>query len=191
MSIILPSVKESENLLRRYITDSRILKHCQATQQKALVITNLISPKITVDLNLVEISALLHDIGRAYCHDITHGYVGGQLLKQYRFPVKVIKIVERHVLGGFTAKEAYQVGLPKRSFVPRSWEEKIVCVADKLGLYMWNEIGQPQKWLSKMDARFSKLRERYEFIEPYRISIQRARKFAQILATIALTTFKG
>ncbi|MFW9830305.1 MAG: HDIG domain-containing metalloprotein [Candidatus Thorarchaeota archaeon] len=163
------------------------MKHCQATEAKALEIAKLVSQKFAVDLNLIHLGALLHDIGRASCHDVTHGYVGGQLLKQNGYPLALVKIVERHVLGGFTAKQAYQVGLPKRTFVPSSWEEKIVCVADKLGLYRWSEIDQPNKWLTKMDARIANLQKRYDLRAPFKASIERARRFTKTLANIALS----
>ncbi|MDO8124781.1 MAG: HDIG domain-containing protein [Candidatus Hermodarchaeota archaeon] len=179
------SLKQAHIFLKQHIHESNIIRHSEATKQKAVQIAHLIAPKESVNIQLIELGALLHDIGRTRTHDITHGYVGGQLLHQNGYPSSVVKIVERHVLGGFTPQEAPLVGLPKRDFVPHSWEEIIVCVADKLGSYEWNGINQPQKWLSKMDARFAQLKKRYDISAPYRASMQRARNFVRILVNLA------
>jgi len=185
MSIVLPSLDKSRQLLNTTLLDSQILKHCEATLQKALRIAEFVTPEISLNMQLIEIGALLHDIGRAHVHDLTHGYVGGQILRKHEYPANVILIVERHVLGGFTAIEAEKVGLPKREFVPQTWEEKIVCVADKLGVFEWDGINQPQHWLSQVNNRFARLVQRYGSSEPFLTSIQRARKFTDELVTHA------
>jgi uncharacterized protein len=182
------TLQKAQALLGQYIEDDEIQKHCEATQRKALLIAQQLSMKVTVNFDLVKIGALLHDIGRARTHDVTHGFVGGQILELYDYSPAIVKIVERHVLGGFSADEAVLVGLPERSFVPETWEEKIVCVADKLGIYDWDGIGQPQNWLDKMEDRFLELRKRYEVREPYLSSMERAKHFAA--AMIRLTRLK-
>jgi uncharacterized protein len=187
MTVPIPTFQKAQALLRQYIEDDEIQKHCEATQRKSLQIARLLSVKITVNLEQVGVGALLHDIGRARTHDVSHGYVGGQILELYEYPPAIVKIVERHVLGGFTADEAVLVGLPERNFVPESWEEKIVCVADKLGIYDWEGITQPESWLEKMEDRFSELRKRYGMSEPYLRSMERAKHFATaMLRLIAL-----
>jgi uncharacterized protein (TIGR00295 family) len=170
------------------LLDPQILKHCEATRQKALKIAKLVISKIPLNLQLLEIGALLHDIGRVQVHDVKHGYVGGQILREHKFPVSVVLIVERHVLGGFTPVEAEKVGLPKREFIPQTWEEKIVCVADKLGVFEWNGIHQPKLWPCKVNKRFAELTRRYGNAEPFLVSMQRARLFTEEL--VSLTTTK-
>jgi uncharacterized protein len=181
MTLILPSLNQTYRVLERYITDSRILKHCKATQEKAIHIARKVSKTLNVNVNLVSVGALLHDIGRARVHDITHGFVGGQILQSEGFPMQVVRVVERHVLGGFTSAEAKYIGLPTRSFLPSTWEEKIVCVADKLGLYQWNDIDFPEKWLGELRMRFSKLRRIYGGGEPFESSMLRAEKYVKAL----------
>ncbi len=139
-------------------------------------------------MQLLEVGALLHDIGRAQVHDVTHGYVGGQILRKNKYPISIVLIVERHVLGGFSPDEAEKVGLPKREFVPQTWEEKIVCVADKLGVFECESIHQPQQWLSEVNKRFAGLTQRYGSMEPYLGSMQRARQFTEELVNLAITT---
>jgi len=85
-----------------------------------------------VDVGLVEIGALLHDVGRAKTHSLAHGVIGGRMVRRMGFGEEVARIVERHVVSGLTAKEAKRMGLPARNYVPETLEEKIVCYADKL-----------------------------------------------------------
>jgi uncharacterized protein (TIGR00295 family) len=136
-------------------------------------------------MNLLELGALLHDIGRSRVHDITHGFVGGQILLEHGYPTSIVLIVERHVLGGFRAVEAQSLGLPKRDFLPQSWEEKIVCVADKLGVFEYDEIEHPRKWLLKVNSRFAKLTKRYGVADPYQASMERARGYTVELSSLA------
>jgi uncharacterized protein len=41
------------------------------------------------------------------------------------------RIAETHSLGGFTEQESATLNLPPRDYMPRTVEEKIVCLADK------------------------------------------------------------
>jgi uncharacterized protein len=187
MSIDLPSLDASQQLLNMTLLDSQILAHCEATRQKARKIADFVASRIPLNMQLLEIGALVHDIGRAQVQDVTHGYVGGQILRKKKYPNCIVLIVERHVLGGFTPVEAETVGLPKREFIPQTWEEKIVCVADKLGVFEWDGIHQPQHWLSEVNKRFDGLTQRYGSTEPFLVSMQRARQFTEELVNLAMT----
>jgi uncharacterized protein len=188
MSTALPTLKDARKLLYEVITDPQIQRHSEATRVKAVQIASMITTRIQCNIQLIGLGGLLHDIGRAKRHDATHGYVGGQLLLKHHYPNDVRKIVEKHVLGGFTQFEAESLGLPKRDYIPQTWEEKIVCVADKLGVYEWNRINQPQDWLTKVNKRFSKLTQRYGTKEPYQSSMERARQYTQELTVHALAS---
>ena len=86
----------------------------------------------SVDLELVEIGALLHDIGRSKTHTVHHAIVGAKIAEQRGLPEPIVKIIERHVGGGITAQEAEKLGWPVKDYIPETLEEKIVCYADKL-----------------------------------------------------------
>jgi uncharacterized protein len=187
MSIAFPSLQNAKHLLNETLSDASIQRHCEATRVKAVQIAALLSQKIQCNQQLVEIGALLHDIGRSQVHDVTHGYVGGQILQSRNYPRGIIKIVEKHVLGGFSEVEAEMIGLPKRDFIPQTWEEKIVCVADKLGVFFWDGIVQPQQWITKVNNRFVRLTKRYGRAEPFQTSMQRARHFTEELMGLALS----
>ena len=85
-----------------------------------------------VNVQLVEIGALLHDIGRARTHSVHHAVAGAEIGKQLGLPEQVIRIIKRHVGGGITQKEARKLGWPKDIYTPETLEEKIVSYADKL-----------------------------------------------------------
>jgi len=86
-----------------------------------------------VDLQLVEIGALLHDIGRAKTHSVHHAIVGSDIAKKSGLPSSVISIIRRHVGGGIIKKEAEELGWPRdEDYVPVTLEEKLVSYADKL-----------------------------------------------------------
>ena len=44
----------------------------------------------------------------------------------------MLNIIERHIGAGITESEAEKLGLPKKSYVPETIEEKIVAHADNL-----------------------------------------------------------
>jgi uncharacterized protein len=86
-----------------------------------------------VDLQLVEIGALLHDIGRAKIHSVHHAIAGSEMAKKSGLPSSVISIIRRHVGGGIIKKEAEELGWPRdEDYVPVTLEEKLVSYADNL-----------------------------------------------------------
>jgi uncharacterized protein len=85
-----------------------------------------------VNVQLVEIGALLHDIGRARTHSVHHAVAGAEIARQLGLPEQVIRIIKRHVGGGITQKEARKLGWPKDTYTPETLEEKVVSYADKL-----------------------------------------------------------
>jgi uncharacterized protein len=113
MAGLLPRRKSALSLLEYHISDKHIIKHCKATQYKAVYIAQMVSTHLSIDTALVSIGALLHDIGRAQIHDVTHGLIGGQILLEEGYSNQLVRVVECHVLGGFTASEASLIGLPR------------------------------------------------------------------------------
>ena len=87
---------------------------------------------LEVDVDLVRVGALLHDIGRAKTHGVDHGIVGAQIARELKLPDGIVAIIERHVGSGITKMEAERLGWSVKSYVPESLEERIVAYADKL-----------------------------------------------------------
>ena len=133
MSEKLPSEEQALQLLYESGCLRNVISHCEAVAELAVEIAEACRKKgLDVDVDLVEIGALLHDIGRSKTHTVHHAVIGAQIAKEFGLPEPVISIIKRHVGGGITAKEARKLGWPKDIYVPQTLEEKIVSYADKL-----------------------------------------------------------
>ncbi|MFX1567976.1 MAG: HDIG domain-containing metalloprotein [Promethearchaeota archaeon] len=127
---ILPDREFALDLLRILKIPLSVRRHSEKVADKALEIASKIK-KAKVDLDLIEIGALLHDIGRTKTHDFKHALIGGKILRQRGFSEKLARICETHILGGLDKDDAKDVGLPEKDYLPETLEEKIICLADK------------------------------------------------------------
>ena len=116
-------------LLRKENTPENVIDHCKAVCKKAMKIASNFD---NADRDLIRKGALLHDIGRSRTHGITHAIEGVEIARGYGYPQEVLNIIERHIGAGITEDEAVKLGLPKKSYVPQTLEEKIVAHADNL-----------------------------------------------------------
>lgn len=169
LSHILPDRDYAFNLLRELRLPYAIRRHSIRVTEKALEIANKIK-KVKVDRNLIEIGALLHDIGRSKTHGFDHALMGGKILRERGFPEELIRICETHILGGLDKEDAQFVGLPVRDYTPQTLEEKIICLADKLlagyrpvslnkRFAIWFEKYGKTKILIKAKKRVEKIQE--------------------------------
>lgn len=113
-------MKEIE-ILKKAGCSERVIEHCVAVCKKAVEIASKIDG---VDLELVRIGALLHDIGRSKTHGVEHGVVGGKIARELGFSDKIVRIIERHVGAGIPKEEAIKLGLPPKDYIPETLEEK-------------------------------------------------------------------
>ncbi|MFX0021722.1 MAG: HDIG domain-containing metalloprotein [Candidatus Hermodarchaeota archaeon] len=127
---ILPDREFALDLLKKLKIPLSVRRHSEKVAEKALEIAQKIK-KANVDMNLIEIGALLHDIGRTQTHGFKHALIGGKILKQRGFSNKLTRICETHILGGLDKEDAKKVGLPEENYLPLTLEEKIICLADK------------------------------------------------------------
>ena len=116
-------------LLKKENTPENVIDHCRAVYKKAMEIAANFD---NVDEDLIKKGALLHDIGRSKTHGIEHAIEGVKIAKKYGYSQDVLNIIERHIGAGITAEEARKLGLPEKSYVPQTLEEKIVAHADNL-----------------------------------------------------------
>lgn len=133
MSNPLPSREQAIRLLHKIGCSENVIRHCEAVSKLAKETAEICQKKgLEVNLELVEIGALLHDIGRSKTHSVHHAVDGAEIAKNTGLPNSVVAIIERHVGGGITAVEAAELGWPRGTYVPLTLEEKIVSYADKL-----------------------------------------------------------
>ncbi len=116
-------------LLEKENTPENVIDHCKAVCRKAMEIASNFD---NVDKDLIRKGALLHDIGRSRTHGLTHAIEGVEIAKKYGYSQDVLNIIERHIGAGITEDEAAKLGLPKKSYMPQTLEEKIVAHADNL-----------------------------------------------------------
>lgn len=116
-------------ILKQEETPENVIEHSKAVYKKAMVIAANFK---NADKDLIKKGALLHDIGHSKTHGISHAVEGAKIVKQYGYPEEVQNIVERHIGAGITEEESVKLGLPKKSYIPQTIEEKIVAHADNL-----------------------------------------------------------
>lgn len=116
-------------LLKKENTPDNVIEHSKAVCMKAMKIASNFD---NVDLDLIRKGSLLHDIGRSKTHDITHAVRGVEIAREYGYSDDVLNIIERHIGAGITENEAKDLGLPEKSYIPQTLEEKIVAHADNL-----------------------------------------------------------
>ena len=129
----LPSSQMALSFLSEFHCSKSVIAHCKAVSALAVKFARVCeSNGLPVDVDLVEVGALLHDIGRSKTHDVTHAVVGVEIAKSLNLPKPVLSIIECHIGGGIFADEAKKLGLPVKDYVPATLEEKLVAYADKL-----------------------------------------------------------
>ena len=165
---ILPDRDYAIELMKKLKLPVSIRFHSLQVAKKALEIANNIT-KVKLNKNLIEMGALLHDIGRTKTHGFKHALIGGKILRERGFPGKLARICETHILGGLDEEDAVEVGLPKKDYLPISIEEKIVCLADKYmtGRFEVSIEERFEKWFLKYGKTkiLLKAKERIEKIQ--------------------------
>lgn len=124
----LPSYDKCIHLLINNGCSEKVISHCKAVCNLSVKIAK----KAGADERIVEVGALLHDIGRCKTHGILHALKGAKIVEKQGFPEKIVLIVQNHIGAGLDKTEAKKLGLPNKEFMPKSLEEKIVCHADNL-----------------------------------------------------------
>lgn len=128
----LPSSEMALKFLFEAGCSESVISHCKAVSALAVKYARICKSKgMNVDINLVKIGALLHDIGRSKTHNVTHAVAGVEIAKSLELPEDLVSIIESHIGGGISAAEAKKLGLPIKDYFPETLEEKLVAYADK------------------------------------------------------------
>ena len=118
------------NLLINYNISKPVFEHCLMVSEIAEDIANkIMNNGHYVDVDLVRVGGLIHDIGRSKTHDIMHGLEGANLLKDYP---KLQRICKTHIGAGIPKAEAIELGLGDEDYLPKTIEEKIISYTDKI-----------------------------------------------------------
>jgi uncharacterized protein len=129
----LPSSKEAIKILRESGCSPSVIRHCKAVARFAVQIAEKCAENgVDVNVELVHVGALLHDVGRSRTHSVHHPVVGAEIARSLGLPDCVVSIIRCHLGGGISPEEAREFGWPEETYMPETLEEKIVTYADKL-----------------------------------------------------------
>lgn len=138
---------QAENIINKYYAQSEkardiLITHSRKVRDKAIWIANK-NPHLNVNLEMLELGAMLHDIGILYtnapeigCYGsyqyVCHGYLGRELLENEGLK-DIALFAERHTGTGLSSEmiKSQNLPLPQRDMMPVTIEEQILCFADK------------------------------------------------------------
>jgi uncharacterized protein (TIGR00295 family) len=165
----LPTKEQALQLQRELYIEQNIINHEIMVLREARELAYNIK-KVPINLDLVKAGAIIHDIGRFKVHGFHHGPIGADFLRYLKYPEELARIVEKHTMAGLTPEEAIQFHLPERDYLPRTLEEKIVCLADKyvMGTHKVTIQERFQRWI-----------DRYGETEFLKAQIARAKKLEE------------
>jgi len=127
------SYDDALNLLREEGCAQNVIEHCIEVSRAAVDIATILQSRgKTIDIELVKVGGLLHDLGRARVHDISHVHKGALMAKKLGLDEQIVAIIRNHIGAGLPKHEAKTLGLPEEDFIPLSLEEKVVAHADNL-----------------------------------------------------------
>lgn len=130
---LIPDKDSALEMLQKAGCSERVVQHCLIVSKLATEIAEKINENgHDIDIQLVRIGGLLHDIGRSRTHDIKHGIEGACLAREYGLDGRLISIISSHIGAGISNDEAGKIGLPPGNYIPVTLEEKIVAHADNL-----------------------------------------------------------
>lgn len=127
-----PMTAEGAEAILTANVDEKVAAHSKKVRDVAIGLAKQKASNKNIDLNLVETGALLHDIGRAKTHDISHVTEGIKFAQEHDFSTELVSIIHNHAGAGLDPTEAKGLGLPEEDFNPKTMEEKIVSYADLL-----------------------------------------------------------
>ncbi|MHB8633480.1 MAG: HDIG domain-containing metalloprotein [Thermoplasmatota archaeon] len=137
-SLPLSCPPESRRRAWRFLTSQPtlpewVLGHSLAVEALAAAWCELAFARgLPIDPEIVQVGALLHDVGRSVTQSVRHAGVGAQLVRDGGWDEGVALVVERHTGAGIDLGEALALGLPARDYTPRTLEERAVAHADNL-----------------------------------------------------------
>lgn len=157
---MIPSRNQCMLLFDRYQLSSQKRIHVEEVTKLALYFTQKLQERgISVNESLVEAAALLHDIDKSAPkkEGERHPDAAVRILKEIGF-AEVAEVVKRHSLHNILDPE----------LAPRTWEEKIVYLADKMTKYevigvdhrfkLWYKENLPKEAVVQLDHALPKVK---------------------------------
>ena len=162
-----PCEAKARTFLKKYILPKEVMEHSEEVSENCVIIgTQILKGGTELDLELLKISGLLHDIGRwkycrekGYCSDQDiHEYETGRLLKELGY-VDFGDMLQRHLLCGATPEEVIMLGYPREiEMTQETLEIKIVSIADSI---------RPRDGICTLDQKIEQYRTSKRLHERY------------------------
>lgn len=144
-----------------------IFTHCCIVRDIALQLVR--TSNLDLDIQLVEVGALLHDIGayplfkpsgelRDGVNYILHGTEGERILKKEGMPESIWRFAAHHTGVGLSKEDIIEQKLPMpiADYLAESDEELLIMYADKFHSKTTPPYFNSYEWYSKDIARFGK-----------------------------------
>jgi uncharacterized protein len=155
------SETEALEILKEQDFTGIIQFHCQKVSDISCYLGTLLLPLFPdIDMNILKIGGLLHDIGRKWSSNDDHRELGAKWIKDQGFYQKYADVALRHT--------RYWEFIPQ--YQPRTIEEYIVCWADKATKRVFLDKIQTVliKYLNKNDVSKEKtIKEAFEEAKRY------------------------
>jgi uncharacterized protein len=142
-----------------------VFTHCCIVRDIALQLVE--SQNLELDRDLIEIGALLHDIGvyplfeatgklRDGVNYITHGTEGERILKQEGLPEEIWRFAAHHTGVGLTKKDiqSQKLPLPMKDYLAETDEELLIMYADKFHSKTTPPYFNSYEWYQRDIAKF-------------------------------------
>jgi uncharacterized protein (TIGR00295 family) len=130
---VIPDEGQALSLHAKHGSSDRVVEHCRTVARVSAILSDaILAQGRRIDARATLAGALLHDIGRARTHEVSHGCVGAAMLEGEGVDGVVVEIVRRHVGAGISPEEAASLGFPKGDYIPRTVEQRVVCFSDKM-----------------------------------------------------------
>ncbi len=158
--------EEVEKIWNKYNLHPSVKKHCMTVAKLAVEIASKIKKNgHEIDTRLVELGALLHDIGRAVTNDpFQHFIKSAEIIRKEGLDERIAKIAERHFSAGLDEEDARKLGLPPKNYVPETLEEKVVSFADNLvfdsEIKTFNDFMKRLEYIDKINPTLKWLTEK-------------------------------
>lgn len=168
-NFILPTLEEIETLHRKYAPTNDVFDlvftHCNIVSEIAAQLAG--TSDVNVDVELVRVGCLLHDIGvyplfdedgaeRDTSQYITHGVRGKEILQKEGFPETICRFASHHTGTGITKAQIIErnLPLPHHDYLAETPEEKLVMYADKFHSKTEPPFFNSHEYYTRYTARF-------------------------------------
>jgi putative nucleotidyltransferase with HDIG domain len=147
---------EALKILEEEGIKGRVLKHSLKVNEVAMFLgKKLVKKGKKINLNLLDVASLLHDIGKKLSDetDLNHVDAGAKILQKGNLE-KIAEIIKKHSINSIIEKEK----------IPQTWEEKLIYYTDRR--VKEDNLVSIDERLKDMKKRYPKIKSMIEKVKP-------------------------